>query len=91
MIFSRKNAGKWVASKNNKVVETSRSLNALVKKVASRKDKDDIVFDRVPNQPYFAGSCGVSVYGMRRRRLAAFRLLFLYQMGRFPDPKGDVI
>ena len=59
MIFSRKNAGKWVASKNNRVVDTSRSLNALMKKVASRQDKDDIVFDIVPKQSYFAGSCGI--------------------------------
>jgi hypothetical protein len=54
LIFSKKHAGKWVASKNNTVVETNRSRNALVKKVASRKDKNDIVFDLVPSQRYIA-------------------------------------
>ena len=59
MVFSRKNAGKWVASKNNRVVETSGSLNALMKKISSRKDKEQIVFDLVPKHSYFVGACGI--------------------------------
>jgi hypothetical protein len=59
MLFSKKNAGKWVASKNNRVIGTSRSLPALMKKVAVRKDSNDIVFDLVPKQTFFAGACGV--------------------------------
>ena len=61
MIFSRKNAGKWVASKDGKVVATSKELSTLREKIATRKDKDVIGFDLVPKQPYFAGY-GVSVY-----------------------------
>ncbi len=59
MIFSRKNAGKWVASKDGKVVAATVKLPALMKKVEKRKDKDAIRFDLVPKQPYFAGPCGV--------------------------------
>jgi hypothetical protein len=61
MIFSKKNAGKWVASKGEKVVATSRELNVLVKKVEARKDKKDIRFDLVPPHSYFAGTSGISI------------------------------
>ncbi len=59
MIFSRKNAGKWVASKGDKVIATSPKLPTLMKRVEARDDKDSIRFDRVPKAPYFAGHCGV--------------------------------
>ncbi|GEM_PF-671365 len=59
MVFSIKNAGKWVASKEGKVIATSKKLSPLVKKVENRKDKEDIRYDLVPNQPFFAGFCGV--------------------------------
>ena len=61
MIFSKKNAGKWVASKGEKVVATSKSLPTLMKKVNGREDKAAIRYDRVPQHPYFAG-CGVRLY-----------------------------
>lgn len=48
MIFSKKNAGKWVASKNEKVVATSKNLKTLLKKVEKRDDRASIVFDLVP-------------------------------------------
>ena len=61
MIFSRKNAGKWVASKGERVVATSRNLPALVKKVEARKDRAEIRYDRVPRHQTFAGSRGVRI------------------------------
>jgi hypothetical protein len=62
MIFSKKNAGKWVASKDNKIIATSTKLESLVKKVESRKDKSQITFDRVPLHNHFAGICAISLY-----------------------------
>jgi hypothetical protein len=61
MIFSRKNAGKWVASKGEKIVATGVKLDTLMKKIASRKDKDSIRFDLVPKHTYFAGVSGNSI------------------------------
>jgi len=55
MIFSRKNAGKWVASKGEKVVATSKKLDVLVKKIDARKDKKSIRFDKVPQHLNFVG------------------------------------
>jgi hypothetical protein len=59
MIFTPKNAGKWVASKNGDVVATSPKLDAVMKKVQKREDLASIRFDRVPKQPYFAGASGI--------------------------------
>jgi hypothetical protein len=61
MIFSKKNAGKWVASKDGKVIATSKKLPALMKRVEDRKDRNSIGFDLVPPQQYFAGFRGVPV------------------------------
>lgn len=55
MIFSKKNAGKWVASKGDKVVAVASSLDAVVKKVETRKDRDAVRFDLVPPAQFFAG------------------------------------
>ena len=55
MIFSKKNAGKWVASKNEKVVATSEDLKELLKKVESRPDRSSIVYDLVPKHLNFVG------------------------------------
>jgi HD superfamily phosphodiesterase len=55
MIFSKKNAGKWVASKNGKVVDSSKMLDALLKKVEKRDDRKSISFDRVPGNLNFVG------------------------------------
>ena len=61
MIFSKKNAGKWVASKGEKVVATSTALKTLVKKVEARKDKASIRYDLVPPHSFFAGTSGISI------------------------------
>ncbi len=50
MIFSRENAGKWVASKGDKVIATDLKLPALMKKIETRKDKGALRFDLVPRQ-----------------------------------------
>ncbi|PIR53513.1 hypothetical protein COU76_00510 [Candidatus Peregrinibacteria bacterium CG10_big_fil_rev_8_21_14_0_10_49_10] len=55
MIFSRKNAGKWVASKNGRAVETARKLETLLKKVTKREDQSSLRFDKIPPKA-FAGT-----------------------------------
>lgn len=55
MIFSRKNAGKWVASKDGKAVAASAKLATLIKRVEKRDDYRSMQFDLVPRQSYFAG------------------------------------
>jgi hypothetical protein len=62
MIFSKKNAGKWVASKDGKVIATSKKLPVLMKKVETRKDREAIGFDLVPPQQFFAGFCAVPIH-----------------------------
>lgn len=62
MIFNKKNAGKWVASKDGKIIAASKKLPDLMKKVEKRKDRSTIGFDLVPPQQYFAGLCGVSIH-----------------------------
>jgi hypothetical protein len=61
MVFSKKNAGKWVASKDGKVVAAAGKLQSLMKRVQKRSDKDAIRYDIVPSQPHFAGLCGIPV------------------------------
>jgi hypothetical protein len=55
MIFSKQNAGKWVASKDGAVVASTKKLDALIKKVEKRTDFKNIRFDLVPKTSYFAG------------------------------------
>lgn len=59
MIFSKKNAGKWVASKNEKVVATSKNLKVLLKKVEKRDDRKKLWFDLVPKGPFIGTSYGI--------------------------------
>ena len=59
MIFTPKNAGQWVASKDGNVVAAGPKLDAVMKKVQKRKDLSSIRFDRVPKLPYFVGASGV--------------------------------
>jgi len=47
MKFQAKHQGKWVASKNEKVIADSTTLNKLMKKVAKENMKE-IVFALVP-------------------------------------------
>ncbi len=59
MIFSRKNAGKWVASKAGKVVDSSKKLETLLKRVEKREDRKAIWFDRIPSRPFVGGTHAV--------------------------------
>ncbi|MFH0770668.1 MAG: hypothetical protein V1926_04810 [Candidatus Peregrinibacteria bacterium] len=59
MIFSRSNAGKWVASKAGKVVESSKELKTLLRKVEGRADRQNIRFDKVPPDAFVGGSYGI--------------------------------
>lgn len=59
MVFTAKHAGKWVASKGNRVVETARKLETLLKKVEKRSDKASIRFDKVPSKSFIGASYGV--------------------------------
>lgn len=54
MIFSKKNAGKWVASKAGKVIAADARLSVVLKKVEGHP-RDDIRLDLVPRTPYLAG------------------------------------
>ncbi len=56
MIFSRKNAGNWIASKEGKIVGSEKKLETLMKKIEKLKDKSSIRFDKVPPKN-FAGTC----------------------------------
>ena len=59
MIFSRKNAGLWVASKKGKLVESAKELKTLLRKVEKRDDRGDIRFDKVPPQAFAGGGYGI--------------------------------
>jgi hypothetical protein len=54
MIFTKKNAGKWVASKNGKVLAADQKLSVVLKKV-EKEDPKAILLDLVPPTPYLAG------------------------------------
>lgn len=55
MIFSKKNAGKWVASKKEKVIATAKELDVLIKKIEKREDRKSLQFDKVPSG-FFIGT-----------------------------------
>lgn len=46
--FTEEHAGKWVATRNHKVIDSSKSLDSLMKKVEKRKDQADVRFALVP-------------------------------------------
>ncbi|MBI1812921.1 hypothetical protein HY285_00280 [Candidatus Peregrinibacteria bacterium] len=50
MIYSRKNAGKWVASANGKILATDARLSTVLQKV-KRYNTKDIRLDLVPKHP----------------------------------------
>jgi hypothetical protein len=58
MIFSKKNAGKWVASKDGKVLATDAKLSKVLKKV-EKEDQKTILLDLVPPTPFLAGFSAV--------------------------------
>ena len=55
MIFSKKNAGKWVASKKGKVLAVDSHLATVLQKI-KRHRKEDIRLDLVPKTPIIAGA-----------------------------------
>ncbi len=59
MIFSKKNAGKWVASTQGKVVAVSAKLDVLYKKIGKRDDRKKIQFDKVPSGSFIGGFYGI--------------------------------
>jgi hypothetical protein len=58
MIYSKKNAGKWVASTNGKVIAADRRLSKVMDKVKNR-DPDTVLLDLVPKTSFLAGAHAV--------------------------------
>jgi len=48
MHFKEEHAGKWVATKNHKVVDSSTKLKTLIKRTEKRKDSSEVRFAKVP-------------------------------------------
>ena len=55
MEFSAENAGKWVAVKKGKIIESAQSLSSLLKKIPKAQNKSDLTFGPVP-RGVFSGS-----------------------------------
>ena len=51
MEFREEHAGKWVAIKKKRVIDSGRSLRALVKRMQKRPDESEIGFSLVPKGP----------------------------------------
>ena len=49
MKFQKSHAGKWVAIKSHKVVDSGRNLKALIRRVGKRKDQSEVGYSLVPN------------------------------------------
>lgn len=49
MKIEKKFLGKWVAIKNDKVIESDKTLTKLSKKVENRKDQKSLYFTLIPN------------------------------------------
>ena len=58
MIFSKKNAGKWVVSKDGKVLADDARLSRVLEKVKDR-DPESVQLDLVPKTPFLAGAHAV--------------------------------
>lgn len=48
MKFDKQYLGKWIAAKDNKVIETDKTLAALMRKVSDRKDSNQLKFVLIP-------------------------------------------
>lgn len=48
MKFEARHAGKWVATHNEKVVESAKTLNALMEKTKSKKESEHFFYTRLP-------------------------------------------
>lgn len=55
MKFLKKFAGKWVATKGEKVIAASDKLTDIVQKVNKRADRQEVKFDLIPPTEFFAG------------------------------------
>lgn len=49
MKIEKKYSGKWVAIKNNHVVESDKTLTKLTKKIETRKDHKSLRFTLIPD------------------------------------------
>lgn len=49
MKIEKKFAGKWVAIKNGKVVESDKTLTKLTRRTEVRKDQESLYFTLIPN------------------------------------------
>lgn len=50
MRFEESHAGKWVATKSRKVIDSEKSLIALMKRVEKRKDRSKVRFALIPKR-----------------------------------------
>lgn len=48
MRFEMQHAGKWVATKGEKIVDSSKSLKALMRRTSKRSDKSHVRYSLVP-------------------------------------------
>jgi hypoxanthine-guanine phosphoribosyltransferase len=48
MKVDKKYSGQWVAIKNDKIVDSGKTLGVLTKKTDSRKDKQNLYFTLIP-------------------------------------------
>lgn len=65
MIYSKKNAGKWVASKKGRVIATDAELSKVLEKTKKYK-KEDIRLSLVPPSPIILGGHILQVRCVRR-------------------------
>ena len=54
MIFSKKNAGKWVATKGKRIIAVDAHLSGVLKKVKSH-DQDSLQLAFIPKTRFLAG------------------------------------
>lgn len=48
MKFEQKHAGKWVATHNEKVIESAKTLNALLEKTKDKRAHESFFYTRLP-------------------------------------------
>jgi len=53
--ISKDHAGKWIAAKGDKIVDSAVKLDTLMKKVDKRSDKSALSFALLPKNFRFAG------------------------------------
>ncbi|MCF7844824.1 MAG: DUF5678 domain-containing protein [Kiritimatiellales bacterium] len=50
MHFKEEHAGKWVATKNDRVIDSGKTLESLRKKISNRKDTNEMRFALIPKR-----------------------------------------